>query len=97
MRVNDYFKRLKILERAVMEKAIPSKDEFLNKWESMDELSKALYVAYAETPQLYEDSKDKHFVAYMDAVTGYLWDIGKAENLYSLPSIIKELENGRNV
>lgn len=83
-------RRLQLIDNRIQELAnqIPTYEDFLQKWETMDELSKSLFLFYAECPDMF-GTVDRHNKAIFE----YLHRMGLVENNYSVTDIVKELED----
>ena len=68
---NTILHRLKELEQRTSH-YVPSFEQFRTEWASMDELSKALFVFYAEQPQTWDNSERR----YMEIIREHLDAMG---------------------
>lgn len=87
--MKDIKRRLKAIGKMIqeIEKQAPTYEEFLQKWETMDDISRSLYVFYAECPEIFGEVDRYH-----KTIFEYLHRMGLVENHYSLTDIVKELE-----
>lgn len=60
-------------------KEIPTLEQFCKEWAQMDELSRSVYVAFAECPDLYGEVDQYHKVVF-----GYLEQMGLVKEHYIL-------------
>lgn len=68
----------------------PTFDQFTEEWFQMDELSKCLFVASAECPDLCMiDPNDEYWIA----VSGYLDRMGLVKKHYTIDDILRSLED----
>lgn len=68
----------------------PTFEQFTKQWFQMDELSKSLYVASAECPDLCMiDQNDEYWIA----VSGYLERMGLVKEKYALADLMEGLED----
>lgn len=68
----------------------PTFEQFTEEWFQMDELSKSLYVASAECPDLCMiDQNDEYWIA----VAGYLDKMGLVKNHYTIDDILRSIED----
>lgn len=68
----------------------PTFEQFTEEWFQMDELSKSLYVASAECPDLGSfDADDEYWIA----VAGYLDKMGLVKNHYTIDDILRSIED----
>ena len=82
-------RRLLVIDNRIQEiaKQVPTYEEFLQKWETMDDISRSLYVFYAECPEMFGEVDRYH-----KTIFEYLRRMGFVKNQYSLTDIINELE-----
>lgn len=85
----DIVKRIDALlsELTKGEKAIPTFEQFQRKWETMDDLSKSLYTAFAECPELYGEIDQYHRTVFE-----YIDRMGLVTERHSLKDILDEME-----
>lgn len=68
----------------------PTFDQFTEQWFQMDELSKSLYVASAECPDLCPvDPHDEYWIT----ISGYLDRMGLVKNHYTIDDILRSIED----
>lgn len=82
-------RRLQVIGNRLQELAdqAPTYEEFRQQWETMDDLSKSLFVFWAECPEIFGEVDRYHETIFV-----YLCRMGLVENRYSLTDIVKELE-----
>lgn len=87
--MKDISRRLKLIDKRIQALAIqiPTYEDFLSRWEEMDELSKSLLLFYAECPDLCGEV-DRHEKAIFE----YLHRMGLVQNHYEVSDIVKEME-----
>lgn len=68
---NSLIARIEALENKLSH-SIPDFETFKAEWAIMDELSRALFIFYAEQPQTWENSERR----YMEIIRGYLDAMG---------------------
>ena len=68
----------------------PTFDQFTEQWFQMDGLSKSLYVASAECPDLcFVDPHDEYWVT----IAGYLDRMGLVKKHYTIDDILRSIED----
>lgn len=84
---NAIMQRLKELEQRTSY-SVPNYEQFRAEWETMDELSRALFIFYAEQPQTW-DSMERR---YMQAIREHLTKMGMVHDAKSIIELAGELD-----
>lgn len=67
--------------------ATPTFEQFIALWTTMDGLSRSLYLAFAECPELFGGADE-----YAQTVIGYLERMGLAGDRIDLATLVEELD-----